>query len=144
MSDAPPPFTKEQRVTFGVGGLPDGTTAMIIGIPRECWKVLKTGRTQNIDCRRMGLPFTITLFGAESRAQILDIFGAFKPGGPVIDNATDYSIPEEQEAARSFLAEEREAIAAEARRYAAMYPQSSDGRNTFIIFADWVERRAAK
>lgn len=29
-------------------------------------------------------------------------------------------------------------IEAEARRYAEMYPQSSDGRNTFIIFADWV------
>lgn len=29
-------------------------------------------------------------------------------------------------------------IEVEARRYAEMYPQSSDGRNTFIIFADWV------
>lgn len=29
-------------------------------------------------------------------------------------------------------------IEAEARRYAEMYPQSSDGRNTFVIFADWV------
>jgi hypothetical protein len=29
-------------------------------------------------------------------------------------------------------------IEAEARRYAEMYPQSSDGRNTFIIFADWI------
>lgn len=27
---------------------------------------------------------------------------------------------------------------AEARRYAEMYPQSSDGRNTFVMFADWV------
>jgi Lar family restriction alleviation protein len=29
-------------------------------------------------------------------------------------------------------------IEAEARRYAEMYPQSSDGRNTFVMFADWV------
>jgi len=29
-------------------------------------------------------------------------------------------------------------IEAEARRYAAMYPQASDGRNTFVLFADWV------
>jgi len=29
-------------------------------------------------------------------------------------------------------------IEQEARRYAEMYPQSSDGRNTFNIFADWV------
>ena len=35
-----------------------------------------------------------------------------------------------------------EAIASEARRYAAMYPEASDGRNTFIMFAEWVERQA--
>lgn len=29
-------------------------------------------------------------------------------------------------------------IEAEARRYAEMYQPSSDGRNTFVIFADWV------
>jgi hypothetical protein len=33
-------------------------------------------------------------------------------------------------------------VEAEARRYAEMYPQSSDGRNTFVIFADWVARLA--
>jgi hypothetical protein len=27
---------------------------------------------------------------------------------------------------------------AEARRYAGIYPQSSDGQNTFLMFADWV------
>lgn len=43
---------------------------------------------------------------------------------------------------RSILADEREAIAVEARRYAAFYPQSSDGRNTFIMFAEFVERRS--
>ncbi len=36
---------------------------------------------------------------------------------------------------------ERAAIAAEARRYAEFYPQSSDGRNTFVMFAEWVEDR---
>ncbi len=30
-------------------------------------------------------------------------------------------------------------IADEARRYAGFYPQSSDGRNTFVIFAEWVD-----
>jgi hypothetical protein len=33
------------------------------------------------------------------------------------------------------------AVAAEARRYAAMYPQASDGRNTFIMLAKWAEQR---
>lgn len=35
-----------------------------------------------------------------------------------------------------------EAIAAEARRYAGFYPQGSDGQNTFVMFAEWVEQRA--
>lgn len=30
-------------------------------------------------------------------------------------------------------------IAYKAREYAEHYPQSSDGRNTFLIFAEWVE-----
>lgn len=33
-------------------------------------------------------------------------------------------------------------IAAKAREYAEHYPQSSDGRNTFLIFAEWVEALA--
>jgi hypothetical protein len=31
-----------------------------------------------------------------------------------------------------------EKIETEARRYAGMYPAASDGRNTFVIFADWI------
>lgn len=31
-------------------------------------------------------------------------------------------------------------IAAEARRYASHYPRSSDGQNTFVMFAEWVEK----
>lgn len=36
---------------------------------------------------------------------------------------------------------EQDAIASEARRYAAMYPEASDGRNTFVLFAEWIEKR---
>jgi|GEM_PF-6412689 len=32
-------------------------------------------------------------------------------------------------------------IAEKAREYAAHYPEASDGRNTFIIFADWIDTR---
>ncbi|HLP70433.1 MAG TPA: hypothetical protein VK181_23245 [Rhizobium sp.] len=44
-------------------------------------------------------------------------------------------------AAEARLAEERDAIAAEARRYAGFYPEASDGRNTFILLAEWIEAR---
>lgn len=35
-------------------------------------------------------------------------------------------------------------VAAEARRYAEMYPQHSDGRNSFRMFAEWVDNLADK
>ena len=40
--------------------------------------------------------------------------------------------------ARAIMAE-RERCANEARRYAGFYPQSSDGRNTFIMLVDFIE-----
>lgn len=41
----------------------------------------------------------------------------------------------------SLIDRERGDIIKEARRYAAFYPEGSDGRNTFVMFADWVEAR---
>lgn len=41
------------------------------------------------------------------------------------------------------ISAERSAIAAKAREWAAHYDQGSDGRNTFVLFAEWVEDRAA-
>ncbi len=38
-------------------------------------------------------------------------------------------------------ADERKAIAAKAREYASHYPPSSDGMNTFVILAEWIENR---
>lgn len=35
----------------------------------------------------------------------------------------------------------KQIIAANARRYAEMYQPHSDGRNTFVIFAEWVEQQ---
>lgn len=37
---------------------------------------------------------------------------------------------------------EREACALKAREYAAHYQEGSDGRNTFILLAEWIEARA--
>lgn len=37
------------------------------------------------------------------------------------------------------MSEREKQIAAKAREWAKHYPQSSDGRNTFICFAEWVE-----
>lgn len=36
---------------------------------------------------------------------------------------------------------ERTAIADKAREFAGHYPQGSDGRNTFILLAEWIEAR---
>lgn len=44
---------------------------------------------------------------------------------------------------REALEAERTAIASKARFFADFYPTCSDGRNTFILFAEWIEDRAA-
>jgi hypothetical protein len=36
---------------------------------------------------------------------------------------------------------EQDAIAAKAREWAGNYPEASDGRNTFVLFAEWIEQR---
>jgi hypothetical protein len=38
---------------------------------------------------------------------------------------------------------ERDFLSQEARRHASHYPEASDGRNTFILFAEMIERRSA-
>lgn len=38
---------------------------------------------------------------------------------------------------------ERDYLAMEARRYASHYPEASDGRNTFVMFAEMIEARSA-
>lgn len=45
----------------------------------------------------------------------------------------------ERERARSQAFEE---AAQKARQWSEHYPQSSDGRNTFILFAEWAEEQA--
>jgi hypothetical protein len=45
------------------------------------------------------------------------------------------------EAIDAAIAAEREACASKAREFAAHYPVGSDGRNTFIILAEWIENR---
>lgn len=39
------------------------------------------------------------------------------------------------------LTSERTSIADEARRYASHYKPGSDGRNTFVMLAEWIETR---
>ncbi|TBG78585.1 hypothetical protein ELG76_04005 [Rhizobium leguminosarum] len=68
----------------------------------------------------------------------------------VWDEATEYvradlhlAIVEERDRLREALRAEHEFLSQEARRYASFYSESSDGRNTFIIFAEMIERRSA-
>lgn len=39
--------------------------------------------------------------------------------------------------------DERETCASKAREFAGHYPEGSDGRNTFILLAEWIENRNA-
>ena len=43
---------------------------------------------------------------------------------------------------QSAMNAELNVCAAKAREFAAFYDEGSDGRNTFILLAEWIERRA--
>lgn len=58
----------------------------------------------------------------------------------VIDAINDTDEDAEIIIARAIMAE-RETIADKAREFAAHYPPFSDGRNTFILLAEWIEAR---
>lgn len=53
-----------------------------------------------------------------------------------------YDLCGEVDYLRAAIAAEREACAAKAREFAGHYLEGSDGRNTFILLAEWIERRA--
>lgn len=55
----------------------------------------------------------------------------------MLDNRAIWPAPSDSAAVDA----ERNIIALEARRYASFYPEASDGRNTFVGFAEWVELR---
>ncbi len=40
------------------------------------------------------------------------------------------------------VAAERDACAAKAREFSEHYEQGSDGRNTFVLLAEWIEARS--
>jgi hypothetical protein len=60
-----------------------------------------------------------------------------------IEDCRARAIAAEQTIAQA-LQSERDAIENEARRYAGFYKEASDGRNTFILLAEWIEARTAK
>lgn len=69
--------------------------------------------------------------------------------GRLADQLGRYSFKDRAERAEAQLTEaraerdrykaQREMIANRSREIAGHYPQSSDGRNTFVMFADWIE-----
>lgn len=58
----------------------------------------------------------------------------------VIDAINDTDEDAESIIARAIMAE-REVIANKAREWAGHYPPHSDGRNTFVLLAEWIEAR---
>lgn len=62
---------------------------------------------------------------------------------PVLSTATAALSALTQGGVKGEVNAEREHLAQEARRYASHYPEASDGRNTFILFAEMIERRMA-
>lgn len=72
--------------------------------------------------------------------------GVDAPDGPVVywDGASFPDVVAKAIVAARFtdqVQQERNAIASKARTFAACYEPGSDGRNTFILLAEWIEAR---
>lgn len=87
---------------------------------------------------------TVDLWYREGDLRGRQTFGQFLPQDRAFIAAaspqTLLSLIEENERMREALRE----VESEAHRYAGFYPQSSDGRNTFVMFADMVASKALR
>lgn len=72
--------------------------------------------------------------------------GSFEPCTDCLDTGWDGGSPRgyviEPAPGTHAIDQERQIIADEARRLAANYSDGSDGRNTFVMLAEWIESRA--
>lgn len=87
-------MSKDEQVAFMVG-MTDAEPVVMLGIPPGAWEYMKGGHTHTFDLSKIGLPFKILLFGAESHdaamKTLLDY--AKKTGIPVNDQrGKDFSI----------------------------------------------------
>jgi hypothetical protein len=74
---------------------------------------------------------------AKNLAAALEETGQARFGTRSIEWAADILEPMLAE----LLKVEREACAAKCREYADHYPPHSDGRNTFVLLAEWIDSR---
>jgi hypothetical protein len=74
----------------------------------------------------------------KARIRTLELLGTKK------EMAALYAMKARAEAAEAALGHERQTIAARAREIAGKYELGSDGCNTFVLLAEWVEARMAE
>ena len=72
-----------------------------------------------------------------------DIAGRYLGGDAARPDLGNHILEYGEDMALAAIKAERAACAAKAREFAALYDQGSDGRNTFILLAEWIESRAS-
>jgi len=90
---------KDKRLVFGLSKGEDGIPIMVIGIPEVAWDDhLRKAKTYTFDLTNVGIQLKLALFGGPNRAKILDTLQVFQKGGPLLDEKTDFGIPESERA----------------------------------------------
>lgn len=94
--------------------------------------------TPDIDPEEVGRALDVLVSGGETN------FTALIAAAREYLRLREQPAPDVQAQIDAAVARERKVIEARLRKTAECYPQSSDGRNTFLLEADWVRARSAK
>lgn len=85
----------EERPVFGYGPGADGSTVLLLGIPRRAWETMQDGHAKDLDLTGIGLPVKLLIFGADDHASVMKVINASfaEAGVPVLDERRrDFSI----------------------------------------------------
>lgn len=86
----------DEKIVFALSG---DRSILILGIPEPAWDYMSHGKTHTFNLKKEGFPVNLVLFGAPTRAHILDGISMFTKGQTIkFDMQTDNSIPEDEKA----------------------------------------------
>lgn len=87
----------DKRCIFAIShaGTGDNIPVLVVGIPEECYDVLRSGLTQTMDLTMVGLPIKLVLFGGKDHTEckrLLDLSAAANGETVLDERRRDFSI----------------------------------------------------
>lgn len=101
MTDELRKANKHERVAFATGGsvhveAADVPEFIVLGVSRDAYKFMSSGRTHTFDLRYLGLPSQLIMFGGKSYGHVLDALALMAPGRLISDLKTEHPVKEDE------------------------------------------------